>query len=190
MPAKSNVSPVIAGFAPIIPIEPKLLLLGTMPSAASLQQAFYYAHPRNAFWPIMAKLLNMNDQAWLLESAHQTPLTHYHQSQAHKVAALQNAGILLWDVLATCQRQGSLDSAIQQPVANDFNALFKQFPQLKTVAFNGQKAQQLFQKQVIKSQNLPNDLVFIPLPSTSPANATLTFSDKQLLWQEKLAFLR
>ncbi|WP_127470708.1 DNA-deoxyinosine glycosylase [Thiomicrorhabdus aquaedulcis] len=164
----------IKGFEPVIPPSPKVLLLGTMPSVASLQQDFYYAHPRNAFWPIMAALFNQS-----------TPLVH----QADKVAVLQHAGILLWDVLAACQRHGSLDSAIQQPVANDFSALFTRFLTLKTVVFNGQKAQQLFYKHALKQQNLPNDLVFITLPSSSPAHASLTLDDKRLLWQEKLAFL-
>ncbi|MDG6777942.1 DNA-deoxyinosine glycosylase [Thiomicrorhabdus sp. zzn3] len=163
---------VCSGFAPIEPESAHLLILGTMPSVESLNQAFYYAHPRNAFWPIMAELLNR-------------PL----QTVEQKTQALQQAGILLWDVLAACQREGSLDSAIQSPQANDFTWIFKKHPHLKTVVFNGKSAEALFKRHVLKQQDLPKDLTFLSLPSTSPANARLSLQDKCLLWQEKLADL-
>lgn len=160
------------GFLPIEPLSAKVLILGTMPSVESLNQAFYYAHPRNAFWPIMQKLLNRNLA-----------------SDDEKTHALQEAGIFLWDVLEACHRQGSLDSAIQQPEANDFTWIFAKHPHLKTVIFNGKAAESLFKKQVLAKQTLPQDLHFMTLPSTSPANARLSFEDKYLLWQEKLAEL-
>lgn len=163
---------VCSGFAPIEPESAHLLILGTMPSVESLNQAFYYAHPRNAFWPIMASLLDQ-------------PLETVEQ----KTQALQQAGILLWDVLAACQREGSLDSAIQSPQANDFTWIFKKHPHLKTVVFNGKSAEALFKRHVLKQQELPNDLTYLSLPSTSPANARLSLQDKCLLWQEKLADL-
>ena len=160
------------GFNPIMPQSPKIMILGTMPSVVSLDQAFYYAHPRNAFWPIMESLVSRN----LI-------------SVEEKRQACKDKGVLLWDVLQSCQRAGSLDSAIQQPCANDFQSLLQAFPLLKTIAFNGQAAEKLFKKEVLKKQNLPKDLVFITLPSTSPAYAAITFEDKQLLWQEKLSNL-
>lgn len=160
------------GFEPIEPSSPKVLILGTMPSVESLNQAFYYAHPRNAFWPIMQKLLNRNLD-----------------SDAKKTRALQDAGIFLWDVLEACHRQGSLDSAIQKPQANNFTWIFAKHPHLKTVIFNGKAAETLFKRHVLKAQTLPHDLQFFTLPSTSPANARLSFEDKYLLWQEKLAEL-
>ena len=160
------------GFNPIIPTKPKVLILGTMPSVVSIEQTFYYAHPRNAFWPIIASQIGR-------------PLN----SIEDKKQACDELGILLWDVLQSCQRPGSLDSAIQQPLANDFESLFKPFSQLKTIAFNGQAAEKLFKKEVLKKQNLPQDLVLITLPSTSPAYAAITFEDKRLLWQEKLSKL-
>ncbi len=143
-----------------------------MPSVVSIDQAFYYAHPRNAFWPIIASLVSRN----LV-------------SIADKRQACEEKGILLWDVLQSCQRPGSLDSAIQQPRANDFESLLQQFPLLKTIAFNGQAAEKLFKKEVLKKQSLSKELVFITLPSTSPAYAAITFEDKRLLWQEKLSKL-
>lgn len=160
------------GFEPIIPSSPKILILGTMPSVVSIDQAFYYAHPRNAFWPIIASLVSKS-----LVSADD------------KRQACEDKGILLWDVLQSCQRPGSLDSAIQQPIANDFESLLQVFPLLKTIAFNGQAAEKLFKKEVLKKQSLPKELIFITLPSTSPAYAALTLEDKRLLWQEKLSDL-
>jgi TDG/mug DNA glycosylase family protein len=160
------------GFEPIIPSSPKILILGTMPSVVSIDQAFYYAHPRNVFWPIIESLVlrrlpTVND----------------------KRQACEEKDILLWDVLQSCQRPGSLDSAIQKPLANDFESLLKPYPHLKTIAFNGQAAEKLFKKEVLKKQHLPKDLVFITLPSTSPAYAAISFEDKRLFWQEKLSNL-
>ncbi|VAW49930.1 G:T/U mismatch-specific uracil/thymine DNA-glycosylase [hydrothermal vent metagenome] len=160
------------GFPPIIPPEPKVLILGTMPSVVSLREDFYYAHSRNAFWPIMASLFG------------ESPT-----SKKEKSVLCQKKGIFLWDVLQACQRKGSLDSAIQRPVANDFESLFQRYPDLKNVAFNGKAAEKLFQKEVLSVQDLPKSLHFISLPSTSPAYAAMSLESKRLLWQEKLSFL-
>lgn len=156
-------------FDPIIPKLPKCLILGTMPSVISLEESFYYAHPRNAFWPILSDYFQM-------------PIENTEQ----KITLCKESGILLWDVLAACEREGSLDSAIKQPEANDFATLFQTYPDLKAVLFNGKAAQNLFEKQVIKKQSLPDDLVFYSLPSTSPANAQLTFENKRVLWHQTL----
>jgi len=160
------------GFKPIVPDDPKVLILGTMPSVASLEHAFYYAHPRNAFWPIMQTLLNTTMK-----------------TEQQKTTRLQTCGVFLWDVLQACERQGSLDSAIKSPEANDFEWVFNTYPTLKVVAFNGKAAEKLFEQQVIKKQTLPQDLIYLSLPSTSPANAQIKFEDKVLLWQEKLTNL-
>ncbi len=166
------VMPQCLSFPPIIPANPKILILGTMPSVVSLDKAFYYAHPRNAFWPIIASFVG-----------------HLLESVEEKKRACEQLGIYLWDVLQACERQGSLDSAIQAPSANDFEGVFNRFPDLKTVAFNGQAAEKLFKKEVLKKQCLPNELQFISLPSTSPAYAAMSFENKRLLWQEKLSHL-
>jgi len=160
------------GFLAIVPNQPKLLILGTMPSVVSLDEQFYYAHPRNAFWPIISSFVG-----------------HELMDVDAKIAACHQLGIYLWDVLQGCQRQGSLDSAIQAPVANDFSSLFQQYPQLIHVAFNGKAAEKLFKKEVSSVQTLPQNLNFISLPSTSPAYAAISIEDKRLLWQEKLVHL-
>lgn len=160
------------GFAPIIPQSPKVLVLGTMPSVASLGDHFYYAHPRNAFWPVIQSL---------------SPTMERLDSNERKRQAILELGILLWDVLQECERQGSLDSAIQKPVANEFTSVFTQFPNLKQVIFNGQAAEKLFKKHVLRAQRIPDDLIYTTMTSTSPANARLKIEDKVLLWQEKLS---
>lgn len=149
-----------------------------MPSVISIEEAFYYAHPRNAFWPIIESLLVQSGKSAKALSSIEA-----------KKQACDSLGIYLWDVLQACERQGSLDSAIQLPQANDFAAVFEAYPTLKTVAFNGQAAEKLFKKEVLKKQNLPKGLVFLSLPSTSPAYAAITLEDKRLLWQEKLSDL-
>lgn len=160
------------GFSPIIAPKAHWMVLGTMPSVKSLEDAFYYAHPRNAFWPIMHALTGL-------------PVN----SEQEKTDLVKQTGLVLWDVLQTCERKGSLDSAIQEPVANDFESMFANQPELEVIVFNGKKAQQLFEKYVAKSQTLPVGLQYIVLPSTSPANAMMTLEDKSLFWQEKISHL-
>lgn len=157
------------GFDAITPENPRCLILGTMPSVVSLQESFYYSHPRNAFWPILSDYF-------------QLPI----ETTEQKIALCKQSGVLLWDVLSSCEREGSLDSAIKQPQANDFELLFLQYPDLKSILFNGKSAQNLFEKQVMRKQNLPEGLILYSLPSTSPANAQLTYENKRVLWHETL----
>jgi len=154
------------GFNFIAGREPKVMILGTMPSVQSMADDFYYAHPRNAFWPIMNTIFNQAIE-----------------TQKDKIRLIEQSHCLLWDVLSSCERQGSLDSAIKKPVTNDFERLFKQYPSLQTILFNGQAAEKLFKRYVVKSQRLPDHLSCYTLPSTSPANARLTLEDKRLKWQ-------
>lgn len=159
-------------FAPILSETPKVLILGTMPSVKSLQDAFYYAHSQNQFWPIMHAITGFSIA-----------------STEDKTALIKNNDLALWDVLQACERKGSLDSAIQKPVANNFAALLQLYPSIKAIVFNGKKAEQLFKQHVIKQQLLPHDLEYVVMPSTSSANAALKKADKQLFWQEKLTDL-
>lgn len=155
------------GFDLISAKQPKWLILGTMPSIKSLQAEFYYAHPQNAFWPIMGQIM-------------QRPVA----TQAQQRALIETSHLMLWDVLGSCQRSGSLDAAIKQPKANDFERLFKTYPSLSMVLFNGKKAYQLYQQHVLAQQKVPKTLSYKVMPSTSPANASWRFVDKQLFWQE------
>src|ERR1700683_4602601 len=114
---------VIRSFNPVSDRSARTLVLGSMPGVRSLQASRYYAHPRNAFWPIMAKILNVSE-----ESPYET-----------RVQSLLTARIALWDVLHACVRNGSLDSAIEtgSRVPNAFASFFKRHPEISLVCFNG-----------------------------------------------------
>lgn len=148
-----------------------------MPGAASLQAQQYYAHPRNAFWPI-------------LESIWEIPAT---ASYATRVRAVKQAGIAVWDVLAHCRRRSSLDSDIEQEsmVTNDFAAFFRAHAGIRAIAFNGGTATQLFRRHVLPGLAKPlQELPMVQLPSTSPANARLRLADKRRAWAALLASYR
>lgn len=153
--------------------QASVLILGSMPGEASLLQQQYYAHPRNAFWPLMACLLGFSEQLEYQE----------------RLKALQNSGIALWDVIDNCLRQGSLDSAIRQEQVNNFEQFFTEHPTVRAIAFNGAKALQSFRRQVMPVQKLPADLILLSLPSTSPAHASLSFEQKRQQWQQILDYL-
>lgn len=159
------------GFAPVAAPSARVLILGSMPGAASLQAQRYYAHPRNAFWPIMAALLGF------------PPDTPY----AARLQRLGEARIALWDVLASCYRPGSLDSAIDtaSQVANDFNGFFRAHPAIELVCFNGGKAAAAFRRQVAPTLEMKG-LRCVQLPSTSPAHAALGFDAKLARWRDAL----
>jgi double-stranded uracil-DNA glycosylase len=168
----TNTVPANIGFLPIAKKDAQIVILGSMPSIKSLQEQQYYAHPRNAFWPIMAKLfdfdvtLNYNDRC--------------QQLIIHKVA--------VWDVLKSCQRQGSLDQHIEPGsiVANDFQSFLKQHKQIKRIFFNGGKAEQVFKRHVIPTLNVEQELSFQKLPSTSPAYAAKCLDEKSQVWETAL----
>ncbi|EWH09195.1 T/U mismatch-specific DNA glycosylase [Catenovulum agarivorans DS-2] len=144
-----------------------------MPGQVSLSQVQYYAHPRNSFWPIMQNYFSFN------------PSNSYQQN----VVQLNTSGLGLWDVIAHCQRQGSLDSSIVAASiqTNAFTQLFSQYSQIQHVFLNGQKAAQLFEKKVLKQLQPEINLSIYKLPSTSPANATMTFAEKQQAWHQALS---
>jgi TDG/mug DNA glycosylase family protein len=155
-------------FEPIVDRTSTVLILGSMPGQASLAAGEYYAHPRNAFWVIMGELVGA------------FPELPY----AERVGILRASGIALWDVLASCTRTGSLDSDIRPDsvIANDLNSLLLNHPGITRVFFNGAKAEQCFLKYVHPSLE-PDRLQYRRLPSTSPANAGISYAQKLLMWQ-------
>jgi len=158
-------------FPPIEDADATVLILGSMPGVESLKAGRYYAHPRNAFWPIMGDLLGAG------------PGLDY----PRRVEVLRSAGIALWDVLASCRRKGSLDSAIagDSVAVNDFPAFFAAHPGIARVYFNGAMAEQCYRRHV----RLPPDLrplTLRRLPSTSPAHAALSYRQKLEAWRAVL----
>ena len=96
---------------------------------------------------------------------------------------MQNLNLGLWDNLQYCEREGSLDSKIQKEIPNNFEILLKQYPQIKKLLFNGQKSYQFFKKYHSK---LLNEYEYVVLPSTSPANARVSYNQKYILWQREI----
>lgn len=154
----------ISGFPPVVPPLSRLLILGSMPGEKSLEQQEYYAHPRNLFWPFMAAL---NEEA--------VPGDYEQKKQL-----LSRLNIALWDVCATCIRQGSLDTAILQEVPNNIEQFLKSHPSIHTLVFNGQKAASLYRKYGKEERGLS----YLTLPSTSPANAGISLEDKRKAWMD------
>ena len=167
----------IASFAPAIPAAPRALVLGSMPGVASLRARQYYAHPRNAFWPLMQALFAVPSRA----------------PYAERLAALGEAGVALWDVLAECEREGSLDSAIAPAsiAVNDITGLLANHVGLRVIALNGGTAARLFDRHVAPA--LGSRLAamrVLRLPSTSPAHAARSFVEKADAWAALSAALR
>jgi double-stranded uracil-DNA glycosylase len=144
-----------------------ILILGSMPGEASLQKQQYYAHPQNRFWPMICSILGNSKVPVFYDERLQLLLKH-------------NIG--LWDSLAFCERSGSLDSAIKHEQANDFPSLFKNYPQIKKICFNGTKAFQAFKKHH-KELLQDTQKEFITLPSTSPANARWQMPKLMEVWK-------
>lgn len=153
----------IEGLAPIIDHNSRVLILGTMPGEESLRRLEYYGHPRNQFWPIFYSIYNAGSPA----------------SYQAKISFIREKGIAIWDVIKRCNRAGSSDAKISDVCLNDFNLLLAEYPGIKSVFFNGQKAYEIFQRQV-KFENY--GLTLKALPSTSPANATLSLEMKIREW--------
>lgn len=156
----------IFGFEPVWRQDARILILGSMPSVESLNRSFYYAHPRNAFWPIMAQIFGEN-----------TPV----EIEEKKNLLIRNR-IALWDTIYSCEREGSLDSAIRSAQANDFESFYRNCPKIRYVFFNGATAQQLYYRSVSRQDDR---FIFRRLPSTSPAY-TLKYELKLATWEQAI----
>ena len=146
-------TPLLEGFSPVVDDAAELLILGSFPSVQSLATQQYYGNPRNAFWPITADLFGFAASA-----PYET-----------RLAALQSAGVAVWDVLHRCRRAGSSDGKfdLKSLVANDFGQLFSTHPSITRVCFNGRAAERLYARLVDVDAAVEYEL----LPSTSPARA-------------------
>ena len=161
------------GFPAVEPRRARVLILGTLPSAESIRQGQYYAHPRNAFWPIMGELFG---------AGRELP----YERRLRKLAA---RGVMLWDVLRAAHRPGSLDSAIhpRRREANDLAALLARHPELETIVFNGAPAEALFRRHAAKQCGARlAGVARVRLPSTSPAHAARTYAQKLAAWRRAL----
>lgn len=153
----------LQGLGPVADGATRLLVLGSFPGVASLAAQQYYGHPRNHFWPILAAIwgVDLPDMAY-----------------ADRLAELHRRGLGLWDVHASCRREGSLDSAIEQAQPNDLPALVARCRRLRGIAHNGGESARAM--RVTGALGLP----VYKLPSTSPANASWRFERKLAAWRE------
>jgi hypoxanthine-DNA glycosylase len=158
-------NPRLEGFAPVIDARCEILILGSFPSRASLAAGHYYAHPRNQFWSIIGAILNEPLAAMPIDFRYQRLL-------AHRVA--------LWDVIAACERDDSLDTSIRNAAANDFAPLLARGPALRRVLFNGRRAGRLEQRFA------QGGFTTFVVPSTSPAFAAMRLDDKLAAWREAM----
>lgn len=144
------------------------LIIGSMPGAASLAAAEYYAHKHNLFWKFVFEAFGEELNA---------------SDYAAKISLLTTHRFGLWDAAKCCLREGSLDTNIKNATPNDFKMLFQKYPNIKRLLFNGQKAFQLFKRFY---GDLLENYEYIVLPSTSPANASIPLTERRRRWVEAL----
>lgn len=156
---------ICKSFEPVFSPEARVMIVGSMPSVKSLSDAQYYAHPRNAFWPILFEVFG------------ETPTDDYEA----KKKLIRSHGLALWDVALVCEREGSLDSNMRDVQFNDFAALYKECPHIHTVLCNGGTAHRLFMKSGYAGERR-----VLRMPSTSPAY-TMAYSRKLAAWKAALA---
>lgn len=155
---------ICRSFEPIYTPQARILIVGSMPSVKSLEQAQYYAHPRNAFWRILFDIFS------------EPPTLDYKR----KKALIREHGLALWDAAAICEREGSLDSDMHDVVYNDFSTLYEVCTDIRTVLCNGATAYSLFLKSGYAGERR-----VVRMPSTSPAY-TLPYEKKLALWKREL----
>ena len=134
--------------------KPRILILGSFPSVKSRESGFYYGHPKNRFWALIARLCG-----------EETPI-----SVEEKKALLERHGIALWDVISSCTLSGSADSSIKNAVTSDIAPMIEKYG-IAAVFTNGKKAHELYVKRILESTGVTD----VCLPSTSPANASYGF---------------
>ncbi|MFH0134335.1 DNA-deoxyinosine glycosylase [Variovorax sp. VaC1] len=162
--APAAASTVLTGLAPIVSPSTVVLILGSFPGVKSLAQQQYYAHPQNQFWKILQAV-------WP-----EKPLPSGADSYGKRCGWLLDRGLGVWDVYGACEREGSLDSAIRAPVANDIAGLH--LPRLAAIAHNG--GESFKHARHTRTLGVP----VYQLPSTSPANASWSFERKLAAWRE------
>jgi hypoxanthine-DNA glycosylase len=140
---------------PIYDEHSQVLILGTFPSPKSREAEFYYSHPQNSFWRVMAAVME----------------SEVPQSNEEKKIFLLKNQIALWDVLHSCEIAGAADSSIRNPVANDFSEILSK-TKIKAIFTTGKTATQLYQKHCLSKTGIPA----LYLPSTSPANRSCSFA--------------
>lgn len=157
------------GFPAVARADARILVLGSLPGARSIAEQQYYAHPQNAFWPIMRELFGIEGD------------------YASRCRQLLENRVALWDVLQSSVRPGSMDADIEldSAIPNDFRGFLAEHGDVRLIVFNGKKAEQLFAR-FTRAEGIADDVTQLGLPSTSPAYASLRFSGKLAAWRTAL----
>ena len=158
-----------ASFGAVVDARTRVLILGSLPGDRSLAERQYYAHPTNRFWELTGAVIDRDLRALAYEE---------------RLAALNDAGIGLWDSIAKARRTGSLDSSIRDHEGNDLAGLIASLPALRCIAFNGGTSAKVGRAQLPSCR-----VAMIDLPSSSAANAGQPFPAKRARWLELRAFL-
>lgn len=158
----------ISSFAPIISTTSKILILGSVPGVKSLEIQQYYAHPQNQFWKIVFELLGED----------------FSKDYETRIETIRKNNIALWDVIDTCEREGSLDTKIRNEEHNDITKILNDHPSISVIFCNGQKSFKNLKKILGEESEIP---VFV-LPSTSPLH-TISFDKKLKEWEIIKTFL-
>ncbi|WP_430787985.1 DNA-deoxyinosine glycosylase [Virgibacillus flavescens] len=163
----------LVGLPPIISEEPKVLIVGSMPSSLSLKSQEYYGNPRNHFWDILFELFTKK------------PINDYQE----KISFIKQNHLILWDVIGSCYREGSLDSNITMEEPNDITGLLEKNPTIRAIACNGTKSFQILKRNGYVSKE--HDITVLKLPSTSPipGKYTKSFSGKVKAWSQIMDYL-
>ena len=157
----------ISSFPPFIEEKSKILILGSIPGAKSLEKQQYYAHPQNKFWKIIFELFDEK----------------FTEDYVERIKILKKNHIAIWDVIDSCERKGSLDSEIKNEEANQIEELLESHPNIQAIFCNGGKSYKNLQKLLGKNFRVPIYL----LPSTSPLH-TISFERKLEDWKKILEF--
>jgi len=154
-------------FQPIVFNDSEILILGSFPSIDSFEKSFYYAHPRNQFWKILSAMTSY-------------PINNRDQ----KIWLLKVSKIALWDMVAQCSRDNSLDSSLEEIEVNDLASFLEEHPTIIKVAFTGRLAERLFKMHF---DYLEIETLYLPSPSS--AYAKMSFEQKLELYHKKLGFI-
>jgi TDG/mug DNA glycosylase family protein len=165
MAERSDFPAEFYGFEPVWGRDSRALILGTWPSPKSRAQGFYYGHPQNRFWPLLARLTG-NDRPVTIEE---------------KKSLILNSGLALWDTLAHCTIVGARDETIEDPVPNDIAGLLARAP-VEAIFCNGAAAWKFYEKFARPLTGIKA----VKLPSTSPANAAWSLDRLQEAWGQAL----
>ena len=164
---------ILQGLPPLIAPNTRILILGSFPGVKSLQTQQYYGHPQNNFWKLVFSIIFKEESA----ISRQNYCAECYEKRSGR---LLNAGIGLWDVYVSCEREGSLDSAIRNAQLNNLAALRERCPDLQAIAHNGGES------YAHSKHTQALGLAVVKLPSSSPANASWSFERKLAAWHEAL----